>query len=329
MEKKQSVFLAHDDAKNEVHSDSSHSNLDHEAHHHDHNHADMVRTTSGRLLFWCMIATFTFSLVEGVSGWWINSIALQSDAVHMMTDAAGLLIAYFANVIAQRPANVNLTFGYGKAEVLGALINCMFTTVLTVWLLFEVIQRFFDPVDVHGGALFIVASLGFLVNGIIVFVLSRNSHSLNTRAAMIHAMGDLLGSLVAIIAGIIIYFTNLSIVDPILSLIVIVLLIVSNFKLMKKSAIILMAGVPEHLDYEQVGTDLRAIEGISEVHDLHIWYMSANQSALAAHVVACKLESWPSILLECQKMLLEKYAISHVTLQAEFDDNRCKELGCC
>lgn len=334
MVKKHSAFLAHDNSHDEVHSDSSHSNLDHNEHDHSHsehahNHADMVRETSGKLLFWCLIATFSFSLVEGIAGWWINSIALQSDAVHMMTDAAGLLIAYFANVISRRPANVNLTFGYGKAEVLGALINCMFTTVLTLWLLFEVIQRFFDPVAVHGAALFFVASLGFLVNGVIVFVLSKHSHSLNTKAAMVHAMGDLLGSLVAIIAGAIIYFTNLSIVDPILSLVVIVLLIVSNFKLMKKSAIILMAGVPEHLDYEQVGYDLKNVDGISDVHDLHIWYISSTQAALAAHVVACNLDAWPDILANCQKVLLENHGILHVTLQAEFDDTRCKELGCC
>lgn len=344
---KHSRFLSHDEAGHEAHSDATHNNIkhnhkehsqhDHSHHHghdhdhdgHSHNHAEMIRETSGKVLFWCLIATFTFSLVEGIGGYLINSIALQSDAVHMMTDAAGLMIAYFANVISKRPATVQLSFGYGKAEVVGALINCMFTTVLTIWLLFEVVNRFMQPVEVHGASLFVVAALGFLVNGVIVFVLSKNSHSLNTRAAMIHAMGDLLGSLVAIIAGAIIYFTNWSIVDPLLSLVVIVLLIVSNFSLMKKSVVILMAGVPEHLDYEAVGKDLQVIKGVVEVHDLHIWYMSANKAALAAHVVACKPEAWPEILKSCQKMLLDKYQIDHVTLQYEFDDLKCKEVGCC
>lgn len=338
MTAKHSKFLAHDEHGHEVHSDATHNNIEHnhhnhdhshDAHEHSHNHAEMIRETNGKVLFWCLIATFTFSLVEGIGGYLIKSIALQSDAVHMMTDAAGLMIAYFANVISKRPATVQLSFGYGKAEVVGALINCMFTTVLTIWLLFEVVNRFLQPVEVHGASLFIVAALGFFVNGVIVWVLSRSSHSLNTRAALIHAMGDLLGSLVAIIAGAIIYFTNWSIVDPLLSLVVIVLLIVSNFNLMKKSIIILMAGVPEHLDYESVGRDLQAVEGIIEVHDLHIWYMSANKAALAAHVVACKPESWPEILKACQKMLLEKHQIDHVTLQYEFDDLKCKEVGCC
>lgn len=330
--KQNSSFLSHGNDHDHVHSDATHNNLDHQHevdHQHAHDHAEMIRETSGRVLFWCLIATFSFSLVEGITGWLIHSIALQSDAVHMMTDAAGLMIAYFANVIARRPANINLTFGYGKAEVLGALINCMFTTVLTIWLLFEVIQRFLNPVTVEGGALFIVASLGFIVNGAIVYMLSKNSHSLNTRAAMIHAIGDLLGALVAIVAGVIIYFTGWSIVDPILSLVVILLLIYSNIKLIKKSSIILMAGVPEHLSYEDVGQNLKEIHGIMDVHDLHIWSISANQTSLAAHVVACRLDAWPEILVNCQKMLLEKYAIAHVTLQAEFDDIRCKEVGCC
>ena len=334
---KTSRFLAHADDVGVAHSDATHSNIDHHLHlyehnhnhNHNHNHAETVRGTSGRILFWCLIITFSFSLIEGVAGYLIHSIALQSDAVHMMTDAAGLMIAYFANVISKRPANINLTFGYGKAEVLGALINCMFTSVLTLWLLFEVVGRLLHPVAVHGGSLFIVATLGCLVNGGIVLVLARNAHSLNTKAAMIHALGDLFGSMVAIVAGAVIYWFNWPLIDPILSLVVIGLLIMSNFKLMKKSAIILMAGVPEHLNYEQVGSDLQAINGVVEIHDLHIWYMSANQSALAAHVVACKPQQWPQILRSCQQMLFEKYNINHVTLQYEFDDLKCRAVGCC
>ncbi len=335
-----SQFLAHDASGAEVHSDSSHSNLAQlpldgsSAHTHDipkhaHVHGDVIREKSGRVLFWCLIATFFFAIIEGMAGYLIHSIALQSDAVHMLTDAAGLLIAYYANVIARKPATVNLSFGYGKAEVLGALINAMFTTMLTLWLLFEVIGRLFSPVTVLGGSLFIVASLGFLVNGVLVWFLSHNAHSLNTKAAMIHALGDLLASAVAIVAGAIIYFTGWSQIDPLLSLIVIVLLMVSNFKLIKKSSIILMAGVPEHLDYEEVGKELLEILGVQGVHDLHIWYISANQVALAAHIVVCKPTDWPQILQSCQSMLLEKFKIDHVTLQYEFDYFKCSEFGNC
>ena len=339
MEKKHSVFLAHSDDAAHAHGDDGHSNVapdlphvhNKENHHgHTHDAGEMIRETSGRVLFWCLIATFSFSLVEGIAGYIIHSIALQSDAIHMMTDAAGLMIAYFANLISKRPATVNLSFGYGKAEVVGALINCMFTSFLTIWLLFEVIRRFFNPVEVQGASLFIVASLGFLVNGGVVYILAKSgAQSLNTKAALLHAMGDLLASLVAIVAGIIIYFTNWSIVDPLLSLVVILLLLFSNYNLMKRSIIILMAGVPDHLSYEQVGKDILAIHGILDVHDLHIWYMSANKAALAAHVIACNPTDWPEILQNCQKMLLEKHKIDHVTLQYEFDDLKCQDSGCC
>lgn len=334
MPRKHSKFLAHDECGGEAHSDTTHNNIEHNQHSHSqsdshtHNHADMIRDANGKVLFWSLIATFTFSLVEGIGGYLIHSIALQSDAVHMMTDAAGLMIAYFANLISKRPATVQLSFGYGKAEVIGALINSMFTAVLTIWLLFEISMRILKPVEVHGGSLFIIAALGFIVNGIIVWALSKNAHSLNTRAAMIHALGDLLGSLVAIVAGVIIYYTSWSIADPILSLIVIILLIISNYKLIKKSIIILMAGVPEHLNYEEVGKDLLAVDGIQEVHDLHIWYISANKAALAAHVVTDKPDNWPEILKNCQKMLVTKHSIDHVTLQYEFDHWKCKQNGC-
>ena len=333
-----SKFLAHDAATAIAHDDASQSNIEHHHHSehgghshngHSHNHGAMIRESSGKILFWCLIATFTFSLVEGIAGYLIHSIALQSDAVHMMTDAAGLMIAYFANVISKKPATIYLSFGYGKAEVVGALINCMFTTVLTLWLLFEVVQRLLQPVNVHGASLFVVALLGIVVNGGIVGVLLKHSHSLNTKAAFVHALGDLLGSVVAVIAGGIIYFTSWSIVDPLLSLVVIGLLMFSNYNLMKKSIIILMAGVPENLNYEQVGKDLQAIAGIIEVHDLHIWYMSATKAALAAHVVACNSEQWPEILTLCQQMLLAKHQIDHVTLQYEFDDIKCKQTACC
>lgn len=324
--KKHSTYLSHDESEAHVHSDSSHYNMDHN---HGHDHSDMFRQQSGRVLFWCLIITLSFSIIEGVAGWWIGSIALESDAVHMLTDAAGLMIAYFANRISQKPANVNLSFGYGKAEVLGAWVNCLFTTILTAGLLFEVVMRFLEPVEIQGAPLFIVATIGLFINGIVVYILSKNSHSLNTRAALIHALGDLLGSLVAIIAGAVIYFTGWSMIDPILSLIVIAILISSNYRIIKKSSIILMAGVPEHLDYESVGHDLKAIKGVVAVHDLHIWYISANESALAAHVIACKPEEWPELLTDCQKMLWETHKIGHITLQPEFDSQKCKQIGCC
>lgn len=329
---KYSNYLIHEE--NQIgmpHDDDNQHNLDHDQHdenylynhsHHAHNHYSMVRKTSGKILLSCLFITFIFSIVEGVAGYIANSIALKTDAVHMLTDAVGLLIAYIANIISKRPANVNLTFGYGKAEAIGALVNCVFTLILTMGLFIEVCERFFSPGEiVNGSGIFIVASIGLLINGVVVYILSRQTESLNTQAALIHALGDLLASFVAIIAGLIIYFTDFYLADPILSLIVIGLLVASNYKLIKKSSIVLMAGVPEGLNYEEVGKDLEQMPGIVSVHDLHIWCMSANQPALSAHIIATDPYTWQKTLLACQKMLLTKYKIGHVTLQHEFNKN--------
>lgn len=321
---------AHDD-EYASHDDNNHSNIDYKkphVHSHGHGHSHNFRETNSRILFWCLVFTFSFAIVEGVGGYITHSVALQSDAVHMLTDAAGLLIAYIANTVSKRPATVNLTFGYGKAEALGALINCIFTGILTIGLLIEAAMRFLNPVEVHGTGLFIIAGIGFLANAAIALTLSKNLGSLNTRAAFIHALGDLLGSFVAIVAGLIIYFTGFYLADPILSLIIIALLIISNYNLIKKSSIVLMSGVPEDLDYQQIGHDLEAIPDIESVHDLHVWYMSANKAALSAHIVAKNPYSWHTTLRECQKMLLEKHHIEHVTIQHEFDINNLNMQYC-
>ncbi len=318
---------SHDDQDHEE--GSTHKGHDHSSHDHGHSHdyGALVRETGGRVLFWCLTITFLFSIVEGLGGYFSHSVALLTDAIHMLTDAAGLLIAFIANYISRKPANSSLSFGYGKAEVLGALINCMFTTILTLMLLLEVVDRFFHPVVVHGASLFIIASIGLVVNGFVAYILSRSSHSLNTKAAMLHAMGDMFASLVAIVAGIIIYYTQFNMADPLLSIVIIVLISISNYRLMKKSVIILMAGVPDNLNYDDIGKDLEHVEGVKTVHDLHVWYISANKASLSAHITACDPCKWEDLLKRCQKMLFEKYQIEHVTLQYEFDDD-CKDRGC-
>jgi cobalt-zinc-cadmium efflux system protein len=242
---KYSHYLTHGDWQEGMsHDDHHQNNLDGHSRHNGLSNKGSRQQTS-LVLLWSLIITFVFAIIEGVGGYYTHSIALQSDAIHMLTDAAGLLIAYVANNISKRPATVNLTFGYGNAEAIGALINCVFTLVLTFGLLFEVLHRFFDRQEVHGLGVFIIATGGLIVNLVLAFVLSRHDYSsLNIRAAFIHVIGDLLGSIVAIVAGAVIYLTGISIVDPILSLVVIMLLLTSNYNLIKKALRVLMAGVP-------------------------------------------------------------------------------------
>lgn len=332
MTNKSSQFLSHENYQEGMPHDDLHQNNtgqhEHGPHnHHERHHHRNFRDTNAKILLLCLVVTFTFALIEVLGGYFTHSISLLSDALHMLTDAAGLLIAYIANNISKKPATVNLTFGYGKAEAVGALVNCTFTLVMTMALIIQVIERFFIPVEVHGAGLFVIAALGFIVNGTIAVILMRGEESLNTKSALLHALGDLLASGVAILAGIIIYFTHISLVDPILSLIVIAILIISNYRLIKRSTVVLMAGVPEHINYEEVGETLKEIEGILDVHDLHIWYMSANVPALSAHVVAKNPFDWKETLAKCQNVLIDKYEISHITLQHEFDP--CSEIYYC
>lgn len=307
------------------HGDDNHSNLDHERHGHDHTHSEKgtlyhgynLRKANSKLLLSCLIVTITYSVIEGIGGYLTHSIALKTDAIHMLTDAVGLLIAYFANSISSRPATTNLSFGFGKAEAIGALINCIFTIILTAGLFVEAIMRFFNPVIVEGSGLFIIATIGLIINLGVISVLSKNLGSLNIKAAFIHALGDMLGSLVAIIAGLIIYLTGFFLADPILSLFIIAFMLISNYNIVKKSIAVLMAGVPEHLDYNLIGKELEQVVGVISVHDLHIWYMDSDKAALSAHLVIKDPIISQQILIKCQEMLEEKYQIEHVTIQHE------------
>ena len=310
-------YLDHDvKQSSRPHDDAQHSNLDIHDHNHEYDYANMRKGNEYTLIL-CIVITLSFAIVECISGYITNSIALQSDALHMLTDTAGLFIAFIANKISKRPATIYLSFGYGKAEALGALINCIFTVILTGGLIIEIIMRFMHPAVVHGNTVFIVAFLGIIVNGFIAFILSKNSHSLNIKAAFIHTMGDLLASLITVIAGVIIIYTQINIVDPLLSILLVLILLISNYNIIKKSMRVLMAGVPEYLNYQEVGNDLMAVVGVSGIHDLHIWYLTANTASLSAHIIANDPVAWPATLLLCQEMLQTKHNIHHVTLQYE------------
>jgi cobalt-zinc-cadmium efflux system protein len=189
--------------------------------------------------------------------------------------------------------------------------------VLIIWIAIEAISRFNEPRQVQGQIVMVVALIGLMINLIVAWILSKDKQSVNTRAALVHVMGDLLGSLAALIAGVVIYFTGWMQIDPILSLFVCVLLIRSTADVLKESYHFLMEGVPHHINYVQVGKDLQAIDGVLAVHDLHIWEMSPGHPALIGHVEVHDMQNWPITMEKINTMLLEKYEIDHVTLQPE------------
>lgn len=264
-----------------------------------------------------VIITFAFALIEAAAGWWSGSLALLSDAGHMITDSSALGLAAFAAWLARRPPSVRHSYGLVRAEILAALFNSVLMLALIAYIVAEALTRFRDPQPVAGGVVMVVATMGLILNLLIGWILSRGTHSLNSRAALLHVMGDALGSVAAIAAGVVIYFTGWMPIDPILSIVVSMLILFSAYNLLREALHVLMEGVPGHIDLSRVGQDLAAIKGVSRVHDLHVWTLSSGTIALSAHLEIATLSDWPEILLRAREQMDKAHSIRHVTLQPE------------
>jgi cobalt-zinc-cadmium efflux system protein len=287
------------------------------AHDHDHAHPHEHVHGHGHHLGWALVFTLGFALVEALGGWWSGSLALLSDAGHMVTDSFSLGLAAFAAWIARRPPSARHTYGFVRAEILAALINGLLMLGVVLFIVIEAIERLRTPQPVAGGWVMAIAAVGLGVNVVVAWVLSHGGDGLNTRAALLHVLGDLLGSVAALLAGGIIYFTGWTPADPILSLAVVALILVSTVHLLKEALHVLMEGVPASLNLEEVGRAMAQVAGVASVHDLHIWTLSSGRVALSAHVDLADLATWPAVLAELRNLLHERFDIGHVTLQPE------------
>ena len=283
----------------------------------DASHAHSIEARSQKALLIALCLTLLFAVVEVVTGFLSNSLALISDAGHMVTDAAALGLALMAQLIAKRPPSARHSFGFVRAEALAAFVNSLALLLLVAWIAWEAVQRLLHPEPVQGGVVLVVAALGAAINILVAWILSRNNDSINTRAALVNVMGDLLGSVAAIAAGGIIYVTGWLQADPILSLFVSLLILKTSSSILRESYHFLMEGVPHAIDYVQVGVDMGAIGGVVAVHDLHVWDMSPGHPALIGHVEIRSLEEWPAVLEALRAMLRARHGIDHVTLQPE------------
>ncbi|MEO8134193.1 MAG: cation diffusion facilitator family transporter [Betaproteobacteria bacterium] len=284
-----------------------------------HAHAHPQGEGARRALGWALALTATFSVVEFAGGWWSGSLALLSDAGHMVTDAFALGLALFAQTIAQRPPSERNSFGYARAEVIGAFVNAVSMLVVVALVCVEAVHRLLHPAPVAGGLVMAVAGVGLVVNLVVMRVLHGHGN-LNSRAAYLHVIADALGSVAALIAGAIIWWTGWLPADPLLSFVVSALMVTSTWSLLRRSVNVLMEGVPPHLSYADIGQALATIPGVGNVHDLHIWYMSAERIALSAHVLIDDPAHWPAVLRAGRRLLRERFAIEHVTLQPDWHD---------
>ncbi len=266
--------------------------------------------------------TLGFSAVELITGWLANSLALIGDAGHMATDSASLFFALVANLISRKGVDADHSFGHGRIEVLAAFLNGLVMLGVVCWIFFEAFDRLSNPAQVNGGSVMLVATLGLLINVAVAWSLSRDNKNVNTRAALVHVMGDLLGSVAAIAAGALIYFfgDDFAIADPILSFVVGLLVLHSTYEVLRDSSAVLLDGVPEGVKFTDVGDALSRIDGVERVHDLHVWTLAPNHGAVMAHLCMRDGVRWERVLTEAQSMLRERFALEHVTLQPEWSD---------
>src|SRR6185312_12913733 len=285
---------------------------DHSLHAHDgdaHDHHVHAGAAPLRALAAALALTAAYAVVEAAGGWLAGSLALLSDAGHMATDAAALGLALFAQWVARRPPSPRASYGYARAEVLAAFVNAIALLLLVGFIVIEAIRRVANPAPVAGGAVLGIAAVGLLVNLVTAWVLSRAPSSTGAQSALLHVLSDALGSIAAIVAGAVILTTGWTPIDPLLSLLTAVLI------LRAQTTGVLMEGVPAHLDYREIGTALTEIPGVTGVHDLHVWHMSARHTALSAHVTLDSGDEWPRILDAARHMLATRFRIDHVTLQ--------------
>lgn len=289
------------------------------AHDHGDSHYNHQSAPQGsRALLLAVVLTGGYALVELFGGLWANSLALLADAGHMATDSAALLFAFAANWIARRPVSARHSFGLARAEVIAAFVNAIAMLGVVAWLFIEGIGRILKPEAVQGGMVFTVAGVGLAINLLVAWVLSREQGNVNTRAALIHVMGDLLGSVAAIAAGVIIYFGGPTIIDPLLSMLVGGLILRSTIGVLRETTQVLLDGVPEGVDYAKLGRTLAAVPGIVSVHDLHVWTMVPGRSAVSAHVLVDDIAHWPVVLHHARRVLKTEFEIDHITLQPEW-----------
>ena len=284
-------------------------------HDHSHNHSHQ-HSAAGRALVIALILTLGFSVVELIAGWRAGSLALMADAGHMVTDGASLGLSALAAWLASLPPSRRHTYGLGKSELLAALINAVSMLVVVLVIGWEAWQRLQSPALIDGATVGVVAVIGLVINLLVAWILSRGEQNLNVRAALLHVMGDALGSVAAIVAGGVIYFTGWTPIDPLLSLLIGGLILSSSVRLLKEALHGTLDGVPAHIDLDDLGRKLASISGVGEVHDLHVWPIGAERLALSAHVRLAELTRWPQILAELSE-IAEHQGIEHVTFQPE------------
>ena len=287
----------------------------------------MERQTETRRLLWAAVISAVYFIAELVAGFLTNSLALLSDAGHMLSDIGAMALSLFAFRMARRPATHQSTYGFHRVEILAALFNG-----LTLWLMVGIIfaaafNRFAEPPVVNSFGMMIVAFVGLLVNIAAAAILhGGHRHNLNLRGAFLHVVSDAVGSVGAIAAGVIMLTTGWYLADPLISMFIGGLILFSSWSLVKDSVSVLMQSVPKGIRLEEVRLTIEAVDGVSKVHDLHIWAVTSDIFTLSAHAVVTNGEDFHQVLNNIEDTLKEHFNIEHTTIQLETESREEKEF---
>lgn len=294
-------------------------------HHHGHSHDHSHGSGNKKALLWSFLLIVAFMVVEVIGGLLTNSLALMSDAGHMLSDAVALGLSFFAIMLGERKATLSKTFGYRRFEIIAACLNGITLILISLYIFYEAFQRFSNPPEVQSTGMLMIAVIGLLVNIIAAFILMKGDkdENLNVRSAFLHVMGDMLGSVGAIVAALLMMFFGWGIADPIASIIVSVLIIISGWRVTKESFNVLMEGTPSKIDIQKVKESLQRIPLVKEVHDLHVWSITSELPMLSCHMAITGEGNHDEVLSRAQSILHDDFGIEHSTIQVEQADNGC------
>ena len=267
----------------------------------------------------CLAIVFIlgFACVEAVGAWWSGSLTLLGDAGHMASDSIALGISAFAAWFSLKPPSAKHSYGLGRAEVIAAWISSLLMLIISIGIIIEAFKRFENPSEVKAEGVILIGFIGLCVNLSVAWMLSHSAKNLNVRAAILHVISDALGSVAALVSGIVIYFFHWNTVDPLLSLVIALLIMFSSVQLLRETLGVLMESVPAHIDLKKVAKTMMSVKGVNAVHDLHIWTLSSGMVVLSAHVDIDEMGRWSVILDELSILLRNQFEIEHVTLQPE------------
>ena len=295
-------------------------------HHHHHNHVQ-EQSLNGIFIL-SIILNVVFVLVESGVGIWQNSLSLLSDAGHNLSDVFSLVLVLVAFRLAKVKSNEHYTYGYRKSTVLISLLNAVILLVAVGAIVIESIHKFSEPTDVNGIAVSWTAGVGILINGATALLLMREQkNDLNVRGAFLHMAADTLVSVGVVISGIVIAYTGWTVIDPIVSLIIAVVILISTWELLSDSLRLAVDGIPDGVELKEIKQQLTADEHVKDVHHIHVWAISTTETALTAHVVVDDLSCWPEVS-EHLKHELEEHGIAHATLEPETEECHCHNREC-